>query len=501
MPAPALRLAPPAEPLAEGFERIRRELGVPGPHPPDAQAEALAAAARGVPPDGRMDARGLELVSIDPPGARDLDQAVLVERRGDGFAVRYAIADVAALVAPGGAVDASARARGVTIYMPDRRSPLHPDPIGEGAGSLLPGMDRPALLWTIELDREGREGAASVERAIVRSRRAISYERAQRAIDAGEDEALVALREVGRLRLEREAERGGVSLTVPVQEIVREGAAYALRFEAPLPVEDWNAQISLLAGMCAARIMIRGGVGLFRTLEPAEPRALEGLRHSARALGVTWPEGASYPEVVRGLDPSRPGDAAFAVRASRTTGAAGYAAWGGRTAAAGRPPEHAAIAAPYAHVTAPLRRLADRVANEIVLALARGVEPPGWALAAMPAMPDIMRETGSRARAAERAALDYVEAVVLAPRVGETFRAVVVDVRDGRPVVQIAEPAVLAALDREGPQPGDEVSVRLVAADPGARRVVLRTSFASGSPRGSRGRRRPRRRGSPPGRG
>ena len=98
-------------------------------------------------------------------------------------------------------------------------------------------------------------------------------------------------------------------------------------------------------------------------------------------------------------------------------------------------------------------------------------------------------------------AMDYVEAVVLAPLVGETLRAVVVDVRDGRPVVQIAEPAVLAALDREGPQPGDEVSVRLVAADPGARRVVLRTSFASGSPRGSRGRRRPRRRGSPPGRG
>ena len=66
-----------------------------------------------------------------------------------------------------------------------------------------------------------------------------------------------------------------------------------------------------------------------------------------------------------------------------------------------------------------------------------------------------------------------MEAVVLAPRVGETFRAVVVDVRDGRPLVQIAEPAVLAALDREGPQPGDEIDVRLAAADPVARRVVL----------------------------
>ena len=473
MTAPALRLARPADRLAEGFDRIRREMRVPGAHPPEAEAEALAAAARGPAPEGRRDARDLDLVTIDPPGARDLDQAVLVERRGDGFRVRYAIADVASLVAPGGAVDAAARARGVTVYMPDRRSPLHPDPIGEGAASLLPGVERPALLWTIDLDREGREGSVAVERAIVRSRRALSYEEAQSAIDGGGDAGLAALRDVGRLRLAREAERGGVSLTTPVQEVVRDGDGYALRFEAPLPVEDWNAQISLLTGICAARLMAEGGIGLFRTLAPADPRALEGLRHSARALGVSWPEGVAYADVVRGLDPSRPGDAAFAVRAARTAGAAGYAAWDARAEGAGEPPGHAAIAAPYAHVTAPIRRLADRVAGEVALALAGGAALPAWALDALPAMPEIMRATGARARAAERAALDYVEAVVLAPRVGETFRAVVVDVRDGRPLVQIADPAVLAALDGEGPRPGDEVDVRLTAVDPDARRVVL----------------------------
>ena len=473
MTAPALRLARPADRLAEGFDRIRREMRVPGAHPPEAEAEALAAAARGSAPEGRRDARDLDLVTIDPPGARDLDQAVLVERRGDGFRVRYAIADVASLVAPGGAVDAAARARGVTVYMPDRRSPLHPDSIGEGAASLLPGVERPALLWTIDLDREGREGSVAVERAIVRSRRALSYEEAQSAIDGGGDAGLAALRDVGRLRLAREAERGGVSLTTPVQEVVRDGDGYALRFEAPLPVEDWNAQISLLTGICAARLMAEGGIGLFRTLAPADPRALEGLRHSARALGVSWPEGVAYADVVRGLDPSRPGDAAFAVRAARTAGAAGYSAWDARAEGAGEPPGHAAIAAPYAHVTAPIRRLADRVAGEVALALAGGAAPPAWALDALPAMPEIMRATGARARAAERAALDYVEAVVLAPRVGETFRAVVVDVRDGRPLVQIADPAVLAALDGEGPGPGDEVDVRLTAVDPDARRVVL----------------------------
>jgi exoribonuclease R len=448
-------------------------MGIPGAHPPAALTEADAVAARGPAPGDRRDERRLELVTIDPPGSRDLDQAVLVERRADGFRVRYAIADVAAFVAPGGALDAAARERGVTVYMPDRRSPLHPDAVGEGAASLLPGVDRPALLWTIDLDAEGREGAVALERATVRSRRALSYAEAQDAIDAGRDDGLAALRDAGALRLAREAERGGVSLELPAQEVVGDGAGYALSFEAPLPVEGWNAQVSLLAGICAARIMAEGGIGLFRTLAPPDPRALASLRHSARALGVSWPEGASYAEVVRGLDPALPGHAAFAVRASRATGGAGYAAWDAGSADGGRPPDHAAIAAAYAHVTAPIRRLADRVANEIVLALIAGGRPPEWALEALPLMPDVMRETASRARAAERAALDYVEAVVLAPRVGETFAAVVVDVRNDRPVVQIAEPAVLATLDRAGPAPGDELEVRLSAVDPEARRVVL----------------------------
>ena len=376
-----MRLEPGAAELAAGFDRIREELGVPGAFPPDAEAEAQAAA---VPPagPGRADRRDLELVTIDPPGSRDLDQALHIGRRGDGFRVSYAIADVAALVAPGGAVDREARLRGVTVYMPDHRSPLHPDAIGEGAGSLLPDADRAALLWTIDVDARGEPVSVGVERALVRSRRALGYPEVQGAIDAGSaDGTLTLLREVGELRLAREAERGGVSLTVPVQEVAPARAGgYALRFEAPLPVEDWNAQVSLLTGIAAAGIMIDGGVGLFRTLEPPEPRDVESLRRSAIALGVSWPEGARYGDVVRALDPRRPDDAAFAVRASRLFRGAGYAAW---RPADGPPPVHAAIAAPYAHVTAPLRRLCDRIANEVVLALAAGAEPPEWALSAL----------------------------------------------------------------------------------------------------------------------
>ncbi|HET6689804.1 MAG TPA: RNB domain-containing ribonuclease [Miltoncostaeaceae bacterium] len=464
-----MRLEPGAAGLAAGFDGIREELGVPGAFPPDAEAEAQAAT---VPPAGpdRADRRDLELVTIDPPGSRDLDQALHIARRGDGFRVSYAIADVAALVAPGGAVDREARARGVTVYMPDSRSPLHPEAIGEGAGSLLPDADRGALLWTIDVDGRGEPVAVGVERALVRSRRALGYAEVQGAIDAGSaDGTLSLLREVGELRLAREAERGGVSLTVPVQEVAPAAAGgYVLRFEATLPVEDWNAQVSLLTGMAAARIMIDGGIGLFRTLEPADERDVASLRRSAVALGVDWPEGTRYADVVRGLDPRRPADAAFAVRAARLFRGAGYTAWRRDD---GPAPAHAAIAAPYAHVTAPLRRLCDRVANEVVLALAAGTEPPRWALEALDEVPERMAETTRRARDAERAAVDQMEAILLAPRIGQDFDGVVTDVRDDRATVQIADPAVVAPLDGDGVEPGTRVRVRLSVADPEARKV------------------------------
>jgi exoribonuclease R len=478
VPVSPLRRAPSAADLDAGLDRIRAELRVPARFPPAAEAEAAAAAARGPRADGardvaRRDRRDLPLVTIDPPGSRDLDQALGIARRPGGWRVSYAIADVAAFVAPGGALDAVAHERGTTLYLPDGRTPLHPPAIGEGAASLLPGEDRPALLWTIDLGEAGEQEAAVLERATVRSGEALGYPEAQRRIDAGAGgEILEGLRAVGRLRREREVARGGVSLTVPVQEVVREGEGYGLRFEAPLPVEDWNAQISLLAGMAAARIMAEGGVGLFRAMPPAGDRVMQALRASAGALGVAWPAGARYPDVVRALDPRRPGDAAFSARAARAMGGASYVAW---TAADGTaPPGHAALAALYAHVTAPLRRLADRAANEVVLALCAGREPPAWARHDLPALPAAMRRAAGRENAAERAAVDLVEAAVLAGRVGEVFPATVIDERDGKPVVQVADPPVVATVADGGPAPGREVRVRLEDADPRERRVVFR---------------------------
>jgi exoribonuclease R len=220
----------------------------------------------------------------------DLDQAMHLSRDGEGFLVRYAIADVAAFVDPGGAIDAEAHRRGVTVYGPDRRAPLHPVELSEGAASLLPGEDRPALVWELRLDSSGQLTDTALGRALVRSREKLSYEDVQRDVAAGTaGDMLALLPEIGRLREELERARGGVSLPVPQQEIVVSDDGYGLEYRSPLPVEGWNAQLSLLTGMAGASLMREGRIGILRTLPPARRHDVERLRRTARALRIDWP--------------------------------------------------------------------------------------------------------------------------------------------------------------------------------------------------------------------
>ncbi|MEQ1787881.1 MAG: RNB domain-containing ribonuclease, partial [Acidimicrobiales bacterium] len=294
MPIPPLVLDDDLPELHAGLARIRAELDVPGEHGAGAIAEAEAVArevlARLDATAGRtrVDARDIEFITIDPPGSRDLDQALHLERRpGGAFRLRYAIADVGAFVRPGSALDAEVWERGVTYYLPDARAPLHPAMLGEGAASLLPDEDRPAVLWTIDLDRDGQAGVGRVERAIVRSRAQRTYAGVQAAVDGGRAEGTEALlAEVGPLRQAIEAERGGVSLDLPTQRVVRTDAGYGLELERVVPAMGWNAQVSLLTGMVAAELMVSGGVGLLRTLPPPGAEVVRTVRATARALGV-----------------------------------------------------------------------------------------------------------------------------------------------------------------------------------------------------------------------
>lgn len=464
--------------VSRGMDAVRAELDVPDGFPEEVTAAAVQAATgrpAGEVATGHTDRTGIELVTIDPPGSRDLDQAFGAERRAaGGVRVWYAIADVGAFVAPGGAIDVEAHRRGVTLYGPDRRVPLHPPELSEGAASLLPDGDRPALLWCIDLDRAGAPVATRLERAIVRSRAQLTYEDVARAVaDNTAEPALLLLREIGELRLGAEAARGGVSLPLPDQ-VVEPGPDGDLRlaYDAPVVSEDWNAQVSLLAGIEAARIMVEGGAGLVRTLPPADDRTLSRLRRSAAALGVPWPDRGGYPAFVRSLDPASPVGAALLVQSARALRGAGYV--GFRDGAVPDEHQHSAVAAPYAHVTAPLRRLCDRAANEIVLALLEGREVPEWAAVEAAALPEVMAETIRREGAYARAALDLVEALVLRPAVGHRFGAVVVDVDDDRAQVQLRDPAVVARARHDGGcSPGDEVDVVVRAADPVDRRLDL----------------------------
>ena len=518
--------APPAE-VTRALDELRARYEVPTAFPPEALAEAEAAAtswAQDGPArllaEGARDARDLDLVTIDPPGSMDLDQAVLLERLparseaagasvGDApgsaaaYRVHYAIASLATFVTPGGALDAELSRRGETIYAPDAATPLHPEVLSHGAASLLQDAERPACLWTIDLDERGEVVSARVERALVRSRARLTYGQVQAAID-GEGTLPSStptdlpglLAEIGRLRLEREVARGGISMTTPEQVVeVTEAAesagdsesaeapgpsGYRLAYRVPVPAEQYNAQISLLTGMCAARIMVECGVGILRTLPPARPEDYARLRRVAAALGIDWPAAQPYSELVRGLDHAVPAHAAFMDQAMSLFRGSGYLAFG--AGGVGVPADdeasdaeeavHSAIAARYAHVTAPLRRLVDRYGEEVCIAACAQAPVPEWVLQALPDLPDVMEQTGKRARAIGRGALTALEALVLRGHEDEVFDGVITSERDGRGELVLTEPAVVTEVRGGSGQSGDRlpigerVRVRLLSADP-----------------------------------
>ncbi|MEU7527959.1 RNB domain-containing ribonuclease [Saccharothrix sp. NPDC042600] len=452
------------------FSGIRAEFGLPAEFPAAALAEAERALSRE--PGAREDATALPFVTIDPPGAKDLDQALCLERVGDGFRVHYAIADLGLFVVPGGALDAEVRRRGQTLYLPDGNVPLHPTVLSEGAASLLPGQTRPAVLWTFDCDRTGEPVDVRVRRAVVRSTAQFDYETVQHSFDAGAPHpSIEALADFGRLRRERAAERGAVELQLPEQEIVPNGDGdWKLAVRPRVDVDSWNAEISLLTGMSAAKIMIGARVGVLRTLPDADDGAVDALKRSAHALKVPWPPGTTPAKLLASLDPSRPESLALFVDATRLLRGAGYTAFDGEI-----PPvtTHAGVAAPYTHVTAPLRRLVDRFATEVCLAVTAGEDVPDWLRQALPLLPGLMGASDTLASKVDRACLDQVEAWVLADRVGQEFDAVVLRADNNGADVFVAHPPVMGRCTGDDLPEGERVRVRLTEADPGDRKVVF----------------------------
>ncbi len=458
------------------FDAIRTELGVPQSFPTSVLDDARDSVDRG--PQHARTRLDLPFVTIDPPESLDLDQALHIERARDGYVVHYAIADVAAFVRTGGPMDDEAWERGVTFYSPDTKTPLYPPQLSEDGASLLQDKDRPAVVWALHVDETGNLTTVEVTRHQVRSVAKLNYAQVQADIDHGAvHSSIAALAELGPILVDQARERGALELPIPDQEVMRaQDGSWQLSFRSQLPVERWNAQISLLTGRAAARLLLDAGVGLLRTLPAADHRAVEQLRRVAAALGIDWAPGASPGEILSTVDGGRPQEAAFIDEAAGLLRGSGY------TAFDGSPPErteHAGVGAPYAHVTAPLRRLADRYVNEVCLGVQDGGEIALWARSRLADLPAAMTSADRRDNQLQRACLDATEAAVLSGRIGEVFAGVVVEVGDrsrNDATVVLSDLAVRARCTGPGLSLGATVRVKVIEADVEARTVRLAVS-------------------------
>ena len=430
----------------------------------------------------RIDARAIPFVTIDPEGSKDLDQAVHVEKRdAGGYTVRYAIADVAAFVPADSEVHAESLKRGQTIYLPDEPARLHPEELSEGSASLLPNVDRPAVLWTFSLDDDGEVDDAHVERALVHSVARLDYEGVHASLAQGTvHPSIELLPEVGRLRQKSSLRRRAINLRVPSVRVVGDGENYELVIEPRHPIMDYNSEISLLTGMVAGRMMVDAGVGFLRTLGPASAEGEAEFRREARNLGfdVTGDIG----EFLAGIDADTPRGMAVMREAQKLLRGAGYV-----DLSEDAPEVHAGIGGHYAHVTAPLRRLVDRFATEVCLAICADEPVPEWVERDAARMLKTMGRSSQLANTVEKACLHLTEATVLEPWVGHNFDGVVL--KRGEDVVSdpgsasagkggeaaparvfIVDPPVLAP-SAGSPEEGAETKFSLVRADPDAREV------------------------------
>lgn len=446
-------LVDPDRALAAGLAAIRQDYRLPDGFPAAVLAAAKAAAER--PITDHVDRTAMRFVTLDPAPSTDLDQAFVIERAGADLLLRYAIADVAWFVADGDVIDSEAWTRGETIYLPDRKSNLYPPSLSEGAASLLPKVDRPAVVFAVRIDPNGKASLDGAERAIIRSAAKLAYESVR------PDDLPADFAELARRIEAAELARGAARVDPPEQEVSRgaDGRLH-LAFRPRLAAEDQNAALSLATNVAIAEALLAHHTGLFRVMAAPDAAAVARLRHVAEALRLNWPEKQPLEQFVRTLSSNDPAEAAFMLAERRAGGSAGYAPY-----RSGATPWHAAMAATYAHATAPLRRLADRYVVRAALAVANGQPVPDVVQQAFEGLPQVMAKGESRSGQVERAVIDLAEAVLLSGREGEVFAATVTDsdARGGH--VQLRDHPVIVRVASPGLVPGEMLDVRLTEVD------------------------------------
>jgi exoribonuclease R len=445
--------------LSDGLTAIRTQFQLPALFPPEAEAEARAAV--GKPLVNHVDRTEAPFVTLDPASSTDLDQAFAIETSGNDLVLRYAIADIGWFVASGGPIDTEAWKRGETIYLPDGKISLYPRLLSEGAASLLPDADKPAILFAVRIAPDGAARLDGVEQAVIRSRAKLGY-----ATVRSED-LPPQFGELARRVQAAEQARGASRVDPPQQQVVElADGTFSLEFRPMSPMEEANAALSLAANLAVADALYSHGTGLFRVMPEPDDCAIRRLRHSAKALGVDWPKEVSLEQRQKDLDPNDPKQAAFMLAIRRAGSHASYAPF-----EADERPWHSAMRATYVHATAPLRRLADRYVTEAALAIANNHAVPDLVGAAFQRLPDVMNRAEAKGGQVDSAVLELAEAVVLAGRVGETFAGTVTDIDQRGARIQLADPAVITRVPANGLAIGAAVVLRLDEVDP-ARRLT-----------------------------
>ena len=454
-------MADPTDALRDGLVALRGQFQVPTAFPADV-LEAAATAARRQ-PTAHIDRTGQDFVTLDPASSTDLDQAFGIERSGTDLLLHYAIADVGFFVDDGDAIDLEAWQRGTTLYLPDGKAGLYPPVLSEGAASLLFDGPRPAVVFTVRVDSGGSVRLDGVERAVIRSRAKLAYETVRDADLPADFEAFAA-----RIAA-AEDRRGAARVDPPEQEVSATGDGhFQLQFRARLASEDRNAAISLAANMAIADALFAHHTGLFRVMAGPDARAEQRLRHSAVAFGLDWPAAQTLAQFERTLSPSKSGGAAMMLAIRRAGKGASYVPYHD-----GEVPWHAAVAATYAHATAPLRRLADRYVCRVALAVTSGQPVPAAVADAFARLPDVMARADALGSQISRAVIDLAEAVMLQPAIGQKFAAVVTDTDERGARIQLRDLPVVSRVKADGAHPGDALTVKLVAASPQLRTLTF----------------------------
>ncbi|WP_236599088.1 RNB domain-containing ribonuclease [Ramlibacter monticola] len=450
---------------------------------PQALQEAEAARAAGPERNGAIrDLRQLDWFSIDNDDTRDLDQLSVAEPLpGDTARLRVAVADVDAMVRPGGAVDGHAGVNTTSVYTAAGTFPMLPEVLSTDLTSLHEGQERLALVVDMQVAPDGSVTAAELYRAAVLNRAKLGYDGVSQWLDGAGPappqlaqvaglEAQLRLHDLLAARLRQwRHRRGALNVnTVSARPVFEDGRLVDLRPDEKNRAKDLIADVMIAANAATARFLVEQGFPSLRRFLQS-PRRWDRIEALAAGFGVALPDAPDplaldrFLRERRSVDPE--GFADLSLRIVKMLGPGEYAAAAPGATGTG----HFGLAvSDYAHSTAPNRRYPDLVTQRLLKAALAGDAPP-YSFETLSAIARHCTLQEDNANRVERQVLKAAAAWLLRDRIGERFDAIVTGAAPKGTFVRIARPLLEGRLVRgfEGADVGDALRVRLVAVDPG----------------------------------